>query len=145
MTALDSYARHAEIWGFFSGDRTAEARFWETLARKYGEKVLSLMAATGDMAAALARHGLHVTAVDFIPQMIAEGHRRYGDIAALNMVEGDVRSFSLAERSYDFAFTSDFNHLMTKTDTLSALGQIGQHLHTGAGLAIELWFPADKS
>jgi len=86
-----------------------------------------------------------VTAVDFIPAMIAEWQHRYGDIAALNMVAGDVRSFSLAERNYDFAFVSDFNHLMTKTGTLSALGQIGQHLRPGAGLAIELWFPADKS
>lgn len=145
MTDLDSYARHARVWGCFSGDRTAELAFWETLARRYGSSILALMSATGEMAAALAERGFSVCAVDFIPEMIDEGRRRYGGIASLSFHQGDIRSLRLDRQDHDFAFASDFNHLLTRADCLAALIRVRQHLRQGGGLGLDLWRPADES
>ena len=62
--SYESYSRHAEIWGWFSGDRSDEIDCWATLAKRYGVTVLAAMAATGEVAAALAGRGFKVTAVD---------------------------------------------------------------------------------
>jgi ubiquinone/menaquinone biosynthesis C-methylase UbiE len=145
MTDLESYAKHARVWGYYSGDRSEEVDFWETLARRYGTSVMALMSATGEMAATLARRGFRVCAVDFIPEMIQEGQRRYSDIPTLTFEQGDVRSLWLDKNDYDFAFTSDFNHLLTQADCLAALASIQRTLRPGAGLGLELSFPATES
>ena len=145
MPDLESYAKHARLWGYYSGDRKEEADFWETLARRYGTSILALMSATGEMAAMLARRGFRVCAIDFILEMIREGRRRYGDITNLTFMQGDVRSLKPDRNDYDFAFTSDFNHLLTREDCLTALVSIRQALRPGAGFGLELSFPDTES
>ncbi len=82
---------------------------------------------------------------DFIPEMIQEGEKRYGDISALTFVEGDVRYLKLDRNDYEFAFTSDFNHLLSRDDCMAALTGIRQALRPKAGLGLELSFPATES
>jgi len=145
MTNLESYAKHARVWSYYSGDRSEEAEFWATLARRYGTSILALMSATGEMAAILARRGFNVCAVDFIPEMIQEGRQRYGDITSLTFGQNDIRSFKLDKDDYDFAFTSDFNHLLTLEDCQAALTSIWQNLRPGAGIGMELSSPMAES
>lgn len=145
MASMNSYAHHAEVWGFFSGDRTQETAFWSALAGKYGAKVLALMAATGEMGAALARKGYSVTAVDLIPEMVAEGRRRYAYLPGLRFAVGDITALQLEPASYDFAFASDFNHLMTPEAFRAALRSVAGHLRPGGGLALDLWQPGETS
>ncbi len=145
MAGMDSYARHAEVWAYFAGDRTEEAAFWEALAGRYGRRALALMAATGEMAAILARRGFTITAVDLIPEMVAEGRRRYADLPGLRFTIGNVTALQLEPPAYDFAFASDFNHLLTPESFRAALHSVGRHLHPGGGLALELWQPTAES
>lgn len=67
MNALLSVG-NAAIW------RLATVR---AIAPEKGEKILDIAAGTGTSAAALAKSGAEVTAVDFSPGMIAEGRRRH--------------------------------------------------------------------
>lgn len=145
MAKMDSYARHAEVWGYFSGDRTDETAFWHALAEKYGRRVLALMAATGEMAATLARRGAVVTAVDLIPEMVEEGSRRYAHLPGLRFALGDITALRLERADFDFAFASDFNHLMTPEAFTAALRSVSSHLRPGGGLALELWQPGESS
>jgi len=94
-------------YGLLSGDRSEEAEFWATLARRYGTSILALMSATGEMAVILARRGFNVCAVDFIPEMIQEGDSVMV-ILLTHIGQNDIRSFKLDKDDYDFAFTSDF-------------------------------------
>lgn len=145
MSDLSSYAKHARVWGYYAGDNSEEAAFWETLAKRYGNSVLALMCATGEMAADLARLGLHVCGVDFIPEMIQEAQRRWGEIEALTFVEGDIRALDLPEKNFDFAFTADFHHLLTRVDWMAALAGIHNHLRDGGGVVLEFALPRGES
>ena len=144
---LESYAKHAEIWGLFSGDRTDEVNCWAAMGARYGTTALAAMSATGEIAAALACRGFKVTAVDFTREMIKEGQKRHGDIESLTFVEGDVRFLNLDDREYDFAFfgNTDMNHFLTSPDRQAALMSVGKHTRPGGGLGMELWFPAAES
>jgi SAM-dependent methyltransferase len=145
MSDLSSYAKHARVWGYYAGDISAEAIFWETLAKRNGSRVLALMCATGEMAADLAGRGLRVCGVDFILEMIQEAERRWGEINNLTFAVGDVRALNLLEKDFDFAFTSDFHHLLTQADCMSALAAIHEHLRNGGGVALELSLPGEES
>jgi SAM-dependent methyltransferase len=145
VSDLSSYARHARVWGYYSIDRSEEAAAWVTLARRYGASVLALMCATGEMAADLAQRGLRICAVDFIPEMVREGQRRWGAVENLEFVEGDIRNLELKQKDFDFAFTTDFNHLLTLADCRLALASIYNHLRLGGGLALELSLPSAES
>ena len=142
--SIENYSRHAEIWGWFSGDRADEIDCWATLSKRYGATVLAAMVATGEVAAALAGRGFKVTAVDITKEMVVEGIRRHGGNQNLTFVEGDVRSLRLAEKEYDFAFigTTDFHHLLTSSDRKAALMNLYTHTRSGGGLGLELWFPS---
>ena len=144
--STDSYSKHAETWNCFSGDRSDEVNCWTDLARRYGTVVLAPMAATGEVAAALARCGFAVTAVDLSREMVAEGARRHGSQANLTFIDGDVRSLRLPRNDYEFAFigTADFHHLLTASDRESALMSLNAHMRPGGGLGLELWFPSEE-
>ena len=141
-----NYAEHASVWDWAGNDRSEEFEFWYRMSLRYGDKVLSAMAALGEAGAYLAERGIEVTALDYTQQMIDEGRCRFGHLANLHFVQGDVRDFALGER-FDFAFigTTDLHHLLTTADVSLALQALGQHLKAGGGLALELWYPAEKS
>lgn len=63
-----------------------------------GERVLDVAAGTGTSAAALARSGATVTALDFSAGMIAEGRRRYPQ---LDFVEGDATALPFDDDRFD--------------------------------------------
>ncbi len=146
MTSAN-YAKHAEIWGLFSDNRKEEEEFWAYIAKPYGNSILAAMSAAGDMAAALARRGFNVTALDFEKEMIKEGKRRYGDITTLNFIQADLRSLDIPDRQYDFAFigTSSFHHFLTPAERRNVFRNIANNLRSGGALALELWYPASRS
>jgi len=59
-----AYGKHAAIWNLGGPSRSEEIKFYSILAKKYGNKVLSLMCANGEMASGMAKNGLNVIAVD---------------------------------------------------------------------------------
>jgi demethylmenaquinone methyltransferase/2-methoxy-6-polyprenyl-1,4-benzoquinol methylase len=65
---------------------------------KPGERILDIATGTGTSAAALARSGASVVAVDFSPGMIAEGRRRHPRI---EFVEADAERLPFGDAEFD--------------------------------------------
>lgn len=144
---VGNYSKHAQIWDWGGYDRTQEFEFWCKLAETYGKNVLSAMAAIGEVGAYMARNGFKVTATDYTKEMIDEGMSRHGNIPNLDFIQADIRNFKFQKKIYDFAFigSTDLHHLQTEDDIKAALNSIHQHLRSGGGLGLELWYPSNKS
>jgi ubiquinone/menaquinone biosynthesis C-methylase UbiE len=125
-----NYARHAAIWGLGGPNRSGEIEFYSTLAKKYGNKVLSLMCATGEIARGMAENGLQVTAIDIESEMIAIAKRNNCGNTNPCFIIDDVTKLDLPDKDFTFAFigTGDFHHLLSRKKMLIALTCINKHL-----------------
>ena len=141
------YAKHATIWGLGEPSRSSEIEFYSILAKKYGNKALSLMCATGEIAYGMAKNGLHVTAVDMEPEMIAVAKNNDPRNTNPRFLVGDVTDLHLPDKDYAFAFlgTGDFHHLLSENEMLEALICIYKHLTDKACLTLELFYPRSES
>lgn len=142
-----NYAKHAAIWGLGEPSRAGEIAFYSTMAKKYGREVLSLMCATGEIARGMAGNGFHVTAVDLAPEMIAVAKtNNHGNINPCYLI-GDITNLNLSNTDYNLAFigTGDFHHLLTEYEMRKALSCIHKHLSDNGCLALELFYPGNKS
>lgn len=144
---IGNYAKHAQYWDWGGYDRTPENEYWYQYAQKYGNRVLIPMCALGETGAYMAQRGMDVTAFDVVPEMIAEGKKRFGHLPGLKLLEGDVCDFRFDIELVDFAFTMDFGHLQTMEDTKRALKCIRAHLREGGCFVLEaeLRIPGGKS
>jgi hypothetical protein len=144
---IGNYSKHAAVWDWSGYDRTEEFEFWCKMAKGYGNKVLSPMAAIGETAAYMAGKGFEVTASDMTKEMVSEGKIKYGNLDNLTFIQDDVRSFNHENKLYDFIFigTTDLHHLSSEEDLRSALSSIHKHLENGGGLGLELWYPSEQS
>jgi len=96
-----------------------------------GERVLDIAAGTGTSAAALAKTGAEVVAVDFSLGMIAEGKRRHPH---LTFVEGDAEALPFPTDSFDAA-TISFGLRNVKTPQ-KALSEMHRVVRPGGRLVI---------
>jgi len=96
-----------------------------------GERVLDIAAGTGTSAAAIAKSGAQVVALDFSPGMIAEGRRRHPEIT---FVEGDAENLPFPAKSFD-AVTISFG-LRNVKDPQKALGEMRRVVKPGGRLVI---------
>ena len=142
-----NYAIHAAVWGLGGPDRSDEIKFYSTLAKKYGNKVLSLMCATGEIASGMAENGFNVTAVDIEPEMVAVAQKSRPGKTNPRFLVGNVIDLHLPDKDYDFAFigTGDFHHLLSQKEMLEALICIRNHLNDKGCLALELLYPKSES
>jgi SAM-dependent methyltransferase len=142
-----NYARHATIWNLGGPSRSDEIEFYSRLAKKYGNKALSLMCATGEIASGMAKNGLFVTAVDIEPKMIAVAKKNNVDNTNPRFLTGDVTNLNLPDKDYAFIFigTGDFHHLLSKNEMLAALLCVHKHLADNGCLTLELIYPVNKS
>lgn len=144
---IGNYAKHARYWDWskLDHDRAPEDAYWHRAALRYGKHVLLPMCALGEAGAYMARRGMHVTAFDLTPEMIAEGKKRYGDVQGLCLREGDVTDFHFDITPADFCYSVDFGHLLTMDDVKKALVCINSHLRDEGGLVIETTLPPVES
>lgn len=141
-----NYAAHAAIWDFGGIDRRDDFEYWREKAESYGRKVLIPFCALGECGAYLAQRGFQVTAFDITPEMIAEGKKRFSDIAGLQLYTADVTDFCFYSLQADFCFISgDFGHIHTLDKVKCALQCICAHLREGGGLVIETELPPIQS
>ena len=96
-----------------------------------GERVLDIAAGTGTSAAAIAKTGAEVVALDFSPGMIEEGRRRHPEIT---FVEGDAENLPFPAKSFDVV-TSSFG-LRNVNDPQRALREMKRVLKSGGRLVI---------
>ena len=116
------------------------------LAQDAGGTALELGCGTGRVLVPLAATGCRVTGVDSSPALLALARRKgeqAGVTARLRLVEGDLRSFSLAEEGFDFAFcvSNTLMHLTTQADQLAVLRAAHRHLRPGGRLLVDLFNP----
>ena len=144
---IGNYAQHASYWDWSGYDRSEEFHFWLELSKTYGKKVLSPMAAIGEVGAHLAKNGIQVKAFDVTKEMVEVGRERYKKVKNFTLVEGNILDFQDEEKAYDFAFigTTDLHHLHDAEHIKKALKTIHAHLRPKGGLGLELWYPAIRS
>lgn len=146
METIDLYRIESTYYDFTWGHRPQEARFYSELASSYGKKVLELGVGTAALAIPLALDGYQVTGIDNSAEMLAVAHTKLGKCVQdvkerLTLVNGDMRAFDLAERSYDFAFIAfnTFLHILTHDEQLSCLRSVSRHLRPRGGFVIDVF------
>ncbi|MFA5308767.1 MAG: class I SAM-dependent methyltransferase [Dehalococcoidales bacterium] len=142
-----NYAKHAAVWWLGGPGRESEIAFYSGLAKNYGDKVLVLMCATGEVASGLAKNGLRVTGIDIEPEMIAAAQKNRPGHKNPRFRVGDVTELRLPDKDFDFIFigTGDLHHLLTEKEVTAALTGIYRHLADRGGLALELVYPQNVS
>jgi demethylmenaquinone methyltransferase / 2-methoxy-6-polyprenyl-1,4-benzoquinol methylase len=96
-----------------------------------GEKILDIAAGTGTSAAALAKKGAEVTALDLSAGMIAVGRERHPEIT---FVEGDAERLPFADDTFD-AVTISFG-LRNVNDPIQALAEMVRVLKPGGRVVV---------
>jgi SAM-dependent methyltransferase len=145
---INGYQKQAIVWDWDAYDETPEYEYWCGYAGKFGKKVLIPMCAHGKTGAYMAGKGFQVTAFDITPEMIAEGKKRYGRVAALNLAVADLTGLDLHEKAFDFAFVAgngDLHLLLTLQVIEKAFLSLHKHIRAGGCLALELTLPGRKS
>jgi len=107
--------------------------------------VLELAAGPAEHSLQLARRGLRATALDRSPAMCGYAAARATSAGlALDVVEADMRDFSLSE-TFDLAITmlNSVCHLFTLDDLVAHLTAVAAHQAPGGLYIIELAHPAD--
>ena len=144
---IGNYAALAGFWDCYFGDRTTEISCWAELARRYGTRILSPMAATGAVGFALFQRGFDVVAVDLCREMVREGRKLHPQSAHFSLLQGDVTTLDLKGDPFDLAFlgNGDFHHFADPASQEAVLASIGRHLRPGGGLALEIYAASDRS
>lgn len=119
--------------------------FYTRLAHDYGGPVLELGAGTGRVAAALARSGFDVVALEPAAQMVLRGRARVtreGLAERVTYVQGDMRSFELGRRfPLVIAPFNTLMHAYTLKDQDDTLRAVRAHLAPGGRFAFDLYTP----
>lgn len=142
MSEFDVFAR------FYDLDYSQiqeDISLYHSFARRTGGPLLELACGTGRVLIPLARDGYQITGIDISPAMLAvarEKARAAGVDERVNLVEADMRTFSLDQR-YALAFVAQnsFLHLVTLEDKMAALSNVARHLRKGGLLILDLFTP----
>lgn len=111
---------------------------------KPASRILDLMCGFGRHAQALARKGMNVTAVDNLEEYISELRGiSLRENLPIEAVKADILDYE-AEGTYDLAICMG-NSLcfFDRTDTLSILKMVSQHLNVGSHFFINSWMLAE--
>jgi ubiquinone/menaquinone biosynthesis C-methylase UbiE len=128
----------------FRGD----VEWYRRQARECGSPVLELGAGTGRITLTLARDGIAVHALDIEPGMLRRLRRKLDDEspevrARVTIVEGDMRSFELAERfALVIAPFRALLHNLTEAQHLACFRRVREHLQPGGRFAFNVFHPS---
>lgn len=124
-----------------------DAAFYVEEARRAGSPILELGSGSGRVLIALAEAGLDVVGVDSAAAVRALARQRISRLSPelrqrIEMVEGDMRSFSLGRR-FNLVLIPyrAFLHLLTPEDECRALACVREHLPSDGRLAFNVSDP----
>ncbi len=103
-----------------------------------GQRVLDVACGTGVVAVTAARHGAHVTGIDFTPKLL-ERARENASIAGLTIDwnEGDAESMPFEDAAFDVVL-SQFGHIFAPRPEV-ALAEMLRVLKPGGTIAFSTW------
>ena len=87
-------------------------------------RVLDVGTGAGDMPLAFARRGWHVVATDVNPHVLRIARARLADVAAVEVIEGDVLALPLGDASVDVAHCSLLLHHLPPESAVAALREL---------------------
>ncbi len=139
-----NYDPLAELYDLQYRSYRDDLPFYTRLAGDYGGPVFELGAGTARVAAALARAGHEVVALEPSLQMIARGKERLAAAGLTNVSyhQGDMRSVRLGQLFP--LIIAPFNTLMhayTLSDQDATLQTVRAHLEAGGCFALDLYTP----
>ena len=142
LTPMD-YDAFADLYDHQYDLYRDDLHFYGQLAERVGGPILEIGSGTGRVTAYLARRGAQVTGLEPSGGMIGYAHARAErDGIALDVVQGDVKTFALKQRfALCIAPFNAFMHLYTPNEQLQALENIWAHLEPGGGLVFDLSVP----
>lgn len=107
---------------------------------------LELGVGTGRVAIEMAKEGAQVTGIDFSRAMLDVAERKAEDAGlegSLELIEGDMRSFNLHDKSFDVAYIPyySFGYLYTVEDQTRCLRAVHRHLKQDGQLIVHMFQP----
>lgn len=143
---LANFDAFAPFYDYDYRDYREDIQLVVDLAQDTGEAALELGCGTGRVLVPLAATGCRVTGVDGSSALLEVARRKVeqsGVGARVLLAQADLRTFSLTERGFDFAFcvSNTLMHLNTQADQLAALINAQHHLRPGGRLLVELFNP----
>jgi SAM-dependent methyltransferase len=148
----DFYRSPADYDAYYDGWTAVDVPFWSSLIERLGaRRVLELGCGTGRLTIPLARAvaplGCRVVGLDLAPALLAYAETKLAAEpaavrAAVRLVEGDMRDFTLPER-FDLIFIplNTLADLDSIDDQLASLAAARGHLAPGGRLAVDVALP----
>ncbi|MEX2376239.1 MAG: class I SAM-dependent methyltransferase [Dehalococcoidia bacterium] len=139
------YRDFATLYDEISRGVPGDIEFYVDLARRVGGTMVELGVGTGRIAIPAAQTGVRVIGIDREPAMLAiaaEKARQQRVLDRLTLIEGDMRTFSVAERVslVSIPFRT-FQHNLTVEDQRATLAACRDALHPGGILALNVFNP----
>ena len=115
-------------------------RLCEAVDVRAGERVLDVAAGNGNASLAAARHFAHVTAVDFVPALLAEARARAeAEHLPITLQEGDAEALAFDDASFDLVL-STFGVMFTP-DQERAARELLRVCRSGGRIGLANWTP----
>ena len=146
MTSL--YGSVVSFYDYFAAGLTGDVQFYVEEAEKAGSPVLELGCGTGRILIPVAESGTNIVGLDNSPDMLSIARQKVSNLSAdaqkrIELVEGDMRSFSLGRQRFKLIMIPyrAFLHLMTSEDQRQSLTCIREHLADGGRLVLNMFDP----
>lgn len=138
----EAWAFYAQTYDVSVSDWPGEIDFYKRLAAESharGEGVLELACGTGRVAIRLAQEGVDVVGLDLSRPMLEVAREKAMDITNARWIEGDMRSFNLAERFGLIIIPGHaFQNLITPQDQIACLEAVRRHLTPEGQLVVHV-------
>jgi ubiquinone/menaquinone biosynthesis C-methylase UbiE len=132
----------ATFWDDYTADVPEDGiHFLIEETQRSGSPVLEIGCGTGRSLIPIAQSGISITGLDLSPAMLAKAREKIAKLdietqKRIELVEGDLRDFSLGQRSALVTITYAFFFLTTPEDQRRALRCIYNHLTEGGRLIL---------
>lgn len=143
LTTLAEYSQ-PDLYDLENPDFDPDGSFYLALTRQYPGPVLDLGCGTGRITIPLAQHGVPMTGLDVVPEMLARACSKAHDLP-ITWVEADARTFQLQMEFQLILDTgSTLQHLLHRADHEAMLAHVREHLAPDGRVVFHTFAPHPK-